>query len=207
MTLLGQMALQAGVGFAIGAGTNELAIRWVFNALFTKKKQLIAENTKRLIRTELMTSEKIAAKLCSEDVKEAIARNIRERLDTCSEKVRAILLLFGERLDRHLPVILKEEVKALSDVAELFDSEFRETIARVGAGQVSAYLAANLPRMIEETDVWNIVYETIMGYDERKLEVLTREIANRELRGVTLWGGCIGGMVGLAMSILVWAMG
>ena len=61
--------------------------------------------------------------------------------------------------------------------------------------------------MIEETDVWNIVYETIMGYDERKLEVLTREIANRELRGVTLWGGCIGGMVGLAMSILVWAMG
>ena len=44
MTLLGQMALQAGVGFAIGAGTNELAIRWVFNALFTKKKRLIAEN-------------------------------------------------------------------------------------------------------------------------------------------------------------------
>ena len=85
MTLLVQMALQAGVGFAIGAGTNELAIRWVFNALFTKKKRLIAENTKRLIRTELMTSEKIAAKLCSEDVKETIARNIRERLDTCSE--------------------------------------------------------------------------------------------------------------------------
>ena len=207
MTLLGQMALQAGVGFAIGAGTNELAIRWVFNALFTKKKRLIAENTTRLIRTELMTSEKIAQKLCAPDVKEVIARNIRERLDACSEKVRAVLLLFGERLDRHLPVILREEVKALSDVAELFDDDFRETIARVGAGQVSMYLAANLPRMIEETDVWNIVYETIMGYDERKLEVLTREVANRELRGVTLWGGCIGAAVGLAMSVLMWALG
>ena len=71
MTLLGQMALQAGVGFAIGAGTNELAIRWVFNALFTKKKKLIAENAKRLIRTELMTSEKIAAKFGSPSVRDA----------------------------------------------------------------------------------------------------------------------------------------
>ena len=68
MTLLAQMAMQGAVGFAIGAGTNELAIRWVFNALFTKKKKLIAENTKRLIRTELMTSEKIAAWLCKRGV-------------------------------------------------------------------------------------------------------------------------------------------
>lgn len=207
MTLLAQMALQGAVGFAIGAGTNELAIRWVFNALFTKKKKLIAENTKRLIRTELMTSEKIAAKLCAPDVKVAVERNIRERLDGCSEKVRAILALFGDRLGRSLPLVMKEEVKALAEVAELFDDEFRATIARVGASQVTAYLAANLPRMIEETDVWNIVYETIMGYDERKLEVLTREIANRELRGVTLWGGCIGASVGLVMSILMWLMG
>ena len=34
MTLLAQMAIQGAVGFAIGAGTNDLAIRWVFNALF-----------------------------------------------------------------------------------------------------------------------------------------------------------------------------
>lgn len=206
MTLLAQMAMQGAVGFAIGAGTNELAIRWVFNALFTKKKKLIAENAKRLIRTELMTSEKIAAKLCSPDVKDAVERNIRERLDGCSEKVRAILALFGDRLDRHLPLLLREEVKALSDVADLFDDDFRATIARVGASHVTAHLAANLPRMIEETDVWNIVYETIMGYDERKLEVLTREIANRELRGVTMWGGFIGAFVGFLMSILMWAL-
>ena len=71
---------------------------------------------------------------------------------------------------------------------------------------MTAYLSDNLPRIIEETDVWNIVYETIMGYDERKMEVLTREVANRELRGVTLWGGVIGAGVGLFMSILMWLM-
>ncbi len=206
MTLLAQMAIQGAVGFAIGAGTNELAIRWVFNALFTKKKRLIAENTKRLIRTELMTSEKIAAKVCSPDVKEVVERNIREKLDECGDKVRNILSCFGERFESRLPTILREEVKAISDVADLFDDDFRATIARAGANQVTAYLADNLPRMIEETDVWNIVYETIMGYDERKLEVLTREVANRELRGVTLWGGVIGAVVGLSMSLVMWVL-
>ena len=207
MTLLAQMAMQGAIGFAIGAGTNELAIRWVFNALFTKKKKLIAENTKRLIRTELMTPEKIAAKLCAPDVKGVIERNIRERLDGCNDKVRAILALFGERLNRHLPMIMREEIKALADIADLFDEEFRSTIARVGANQVTAYLTVNLPRMIEETDIWSIVYETIMGYDERKMEILTREIANRELRGVTLWGGFIGAVVGLVMSVIMWVIG
>ena len=207
MTLLLQMAIQGAVGFAIGAGTNELAIRWVFNALFTKKKELIAQNTKRLIRTELMTSEKIAGKLCAPDVKDVVERNIRQKLDDCSGKVRAIFARLSERFENHLPLILKEEIKALADVAELFDDDFRATVARAGASQVTAYLAANLPRMIEETDVWNIVYETIMGYDEQKLEVLTREIANRELRGVTLWGGIIGAGVGLSMSLVMWVVG
>lgn len=206
MTLLAQMAFQVAVGFAIGAGTNELAIRWVFNALFTKKKKLIAVNAKRLIRTELMTSEKIAAWLCKPDVRDVVERNVRQKLDDCGEKMRKIVTGFGQRLEPHLPVLLREEVRAFAEVAELFDEDFRKTIALACANQVTAYLSDNLPRIIEETDVWNIVYETIMGYDERKMEVLTREVANRELRGVTLWGGVIGAGVGLSMSILMWLM-
>jgi len=207
MTLLAQMALQGTIGFCIGAGTNELAIRWVFNTLFTKKKKLIATNTKHLIRTELMTSEKIAAKLCSPEVREVIERNIRLKLDESGDKVRSILARFGQCFEPHLPMLVKEEVRAFAEIAELFDDNFRSAIASACANQVTAYLTENLPRMIEETDVWNIVYETIMGYDERKMEVLTREIANRELRGVTLWGGVIGAGVGFATSVLVWWIG
>ena len=207
MTLLAQMAMQGAVGFAIGAGTNELAIRWVFNTLFTKKKKLIAENAKRLIRTELMTSEKIAAKFGSPSVRDAVERGIRQRLDECGDRLLAVFARLGERLDRHVPEIVREEVRALADVAELFDSDIRATVARAGAGYVTDYLAANLPGMLEETDVWNVVYETIMDYDERKMEVLTRQVANRELRGVTLWGGFIGATVGLGMSVLMWMIG
>ena len=207
MPLVVQMLIQGGVGFAIGAGTNELAIRWVFNVLFTKKKRLIAANAKNLIRTELMTSEKIAAKICSPDVKAVIERNVRAKLDACGDKARSVCSEFCGRFEHLLPGLVCEEVRALAEVADVFDDDFRKAIARAGADQVTAYLAENLPRIIEETDVWQIVYETIMGYDERKLETLAREIANRELRGVTLWGGFIGAVVGLSMSLVMWLIG
>ena len=77
---------------------------------------------------------------------------------------------------------------------------------KMAGGQI-VYLCFQTDFLIEEADVWNIVYETIMGYDEKKLEILTREVANRELRGVTLWGGVIGAVVGLSMSVVMWLIG
>ena len=207
MTLVCQMLVQGAVGFAIGAGTNELAIRWDFNALFTKKKRLIAANTKNLIRTELMTAEKIATKVSAPDVQAVIERNIRAKLDEYGDKARTVCTSFGKRFENRLPELIKEEVSAFAEVAELFDKDIKATVARACATQITAYLAENLPRIIEETDVWQIVYDTIMGYDEKKLEVLTREVANRELRGVTLWGGVIGAVVGLSMSVVMWLIG
>ena len=206
MTLLAQMALQGAVGFAIGAGTNDLAIRWVFNALFTKKKKLIAENTKEVICNELMTSEKIVAKLSSPDVKAALERDVRRQLDDLGDTAKSVLGNVGKGVGAALPDLLKEEVRAFAKVADLFDNDLRATVARICANQMSAYLAGHLPQLIEETDIWNIVYETIMSYDEQKLVLLTRQVANRELRGVTLWGGMIGAVVGVAMSLVMWAI-
>ena len=206
MTLLAQMAIQGAVGFAIGAGTNDLAIRWVFNALFTKKKKLIAENTKEVICNELMTSEKIVAKLSSPGVKAALERDIRRQLDDLGDTAKSVLGNVGKGVGAALPDLLKEEVRAFAKVADLFDNDLRVTVARICANQMSAYLAGHLPQLIEETDIWNIVYETIMSYDEQKLVLLTRQVANRELRGVTLWGGIIGAVVGVAMSLVMWAI-
>ena len=206
MTLLAQMAIQGAVGFAIGAGTNDLAIRWVFNALFTKKKKLIAENTKEVICNELMTSEKIVAKLSSPGVKAALERDVRRQLDDLGDTAKSVLGNVGKGVGAVLPDLLKEELRAFAKVADLFDNDLRATVARICANQMSAYLAGHLPQLIEETDIWNIVYETIMSYDEQKLVLLTRQVANRELRGVTLWGGMIGAVVGVAMSLVMWAI-
>lgn len=204
MTLLAQMAVQGAVGFAIGAGTNDLAIRWVFNALFTKKKKLIAENTKAVICTELMSSEKIVAKLSSPDVKAALERDVRRQLDDLGDTAKSFLGCVSKGVGSALPDLLKEEVRAFAKVADLFDDDLRATVARICANQMQSYLSEHLPQLIEETDIWNIVYETIMSYDEQKLVRLTRQVANRELRGVTLWGGVIGAVVGVAMSLVMW---
>ena len=206
MTLLAQMAIQGAVGFAIGAGTNDLAIRWVFNALFTKKKKLIAENTKEVICNELMTSEKIVAKLSSPGVKAALERDVRRQLDDLGDTAKSVLGNVGKGVGAALPDLLKEEVRAFAKVADLFDNDLRATVARICANQMSAYLAGHLPQLIEETDIWNIIYESIMSFDEQKLVLLTRQVANRELRGVTLWGGMIGAVVGVAMSLVMWAI-
>ena len=114
MNLLAQMAVQGAVGFAIGAGTNELAIRWVFNALFTKKKRIIAENTKNLIYTELMTSEKIAAKVTSPEVRAVLERDVRRQLDDWERRATAIASNFGKGLGQVLPGLVKDEVRAFA---------------------------------------------------------------------------------------------
>ena len=138
MTLVCQMLVQGGVGFAIGAGTNELAIRWVFNALFTKKKKkLIAANTKNLIRTELMTAEKIAAKVSAPDVQAVIERNIRAKLDEYGDKARTVCTSFGKRFENRLPELVREEVMALAEVANIFDDDIRKTISRTAANQIT----------------------------------------------------------------------
>ena len=59
---------------------------------------------------------------------------------------------------------------------------------------------------MHETHIWDVIHESIVGYDEEKMETVTRSIANRELRGVTLWGGLIGFGVGFVGSLLVHAL-
>ena len=72
MTFILQAVIQGTVGFAIGAGTNDLAIRWLFATVFTKKKKAIAESVQEVVSHELMSSEKIVAQFSRPEVREAI---------------------------------------------------------------------------------------------------------------------------------------
>ena len=188
MTLAVQMLLQGAIGFAIGAGTNDLAIRWIFNTVFSKKKRAIAASVQEVVSQELMSPEKIVARLSSGKVQQVlrdeIAAEIGRRGALVGGTVRRLLPPLGSMID---------DVKLIA--------------ADVCTREASDYLALHLPRIIKETDVWGIIYDSIVGYDEKRMEQLTRQIANRELRGVTLWGGVIGALVGVATSLFMWAFG
>ena len=80
MTFLAQALIQGAVGFAVGAGTNDLAIRWIFRTIY-RKKLVLGKAIQDVISTELMSPERIIARLSAPDVREMIERNIREAID------------------------------------------------------------------------------------------------------------------------------
>lgn len=203
MTFAMQVALQGAVGFAIGAGTNDLAIRWLFATVFTKKKKAIAESVKEVISKELMPPERIVARLSNPAVRKAIERDVSRQLDEVCDKANSFLGGFASGLKPILPEIVRAEAQALGQIGSVFSGEFKSVAAKICATQITAYLSVHLPRLIEETDVWSVIYDSVMSYDESKMEFLTRQIANRELKGITIWGGVIGAIVGVSMSFLL----
>ena len=40
----------------------------------------------------------------------------------------------------------------------------------------------------------------------QRIEVVTRRVITAELRGVTLWGGVIGLLVGVSQSFILWVL-
>jgi uncharacterized membrane protein YheB (UPF0754 family) len=204
LTITSQILVQGAVGFLIGAGTNDLAIRWIFNTVFSKKKKAIAQSVKEVISTELMTPEKLAARVGAPDVKAAFERDVRRKIDGVLDRAESVVNGFGSIFSPLSPRLVKEEVEAIAKVAALFDAEVRSMVARMCADRIVAYMGENMPRILAETDIWSVVYDSIVGYDEAKMEFLTRKIANRELRGVTLAGGMIGALVGVSMAVVMW---
>lgn len=207
MTLFWQAVLQGSVGFAIGAGTNDLAIRWLFATVFTKKKKNIAESVQEVVSKELMSSEKIIAKLSDPTVRAAVERNVRAELDGVFLRATSLAGGVVGGLRPFMPKIVRDEVDAVGKIGVAIDGELRKTIAKACAVHIHDYLSRNLPRIVDETGVWCIIYDSIMALDEEKMEFLTRQIANRELRGITIWGGVIGAAVGVATSVVIRMIG
>ena len=81
--------------------------------------------------------------------------------------------------------------------------ELRSMLAKRMTAEYVTFIQAHTAELIHKTRIWDVVYDSIVGYDEKKMEEVTRSGANRELRGVTLWGGVIGFGVGFIGSLLI----
>ena len=207
MSFIWQAVVQGTVGFAIGAGTNDLAIRWLFATVFTYKRKAIADSVQKVVSTELMSSEKIVARISSTEVRETIERNVRRELDSVCDQANTFFGGLACGIRPLLPEIVRVEAEALGKIGSAFGNEARSFVARIFANQLSDYLTKNLPRIIEESKIWDIIHDSIMGLDRAEMEFLTRQVANRELLGITLWGGVIGAAVGVSMSVVLALIG
>ena len=50
--------------------------------------------------------------------------------------------------------------------------------------------------------IWDTVVDSIISLDNREMERMTRRIANRELKWVTVLGGLIGLVIGVIQGLL-----
>jgi len=238
--------IQGGVGFAIGAGTNDLAIRWIFHAVFAKKKRQIASAVQRVVSDELMTPEKVARRLVSPQSTAALQKAVEGYIaDVCARdlpSMDAMAAASGQRtlvvatLDTVIEAAVEElgnrlslpsAIRAFTDpfgkaTAKLIAAvarqipigrldrfakpEVRSLLASRLVAECSTFVQSRTAEIMNETHIWDVIHDSIVSYDEEKMESVTRSIANRELRGVTLWGGLIGFGVGFFGSLLVHAL-
>lgn len=238
--------IQGGVGFAIGAGTNDLAIRWIFHTVFAKKKREIAQAVQRVVSSELMTPEKVASRLVSPQSSAALQKAVEVYLaDVCARdlpSMDALAAASGQRalvaatLDTVIESAVEELARRLSlpAVVRAFTDPFGKATAKLIAAvarqiplgrldrfaspevrsllaerlvaECSTFVQHHTDELMQGTHIWDVIYDSIVDYDEEKMEQVTRSIANRELRGVTLWGGLIGFGVGFVGSLLVHAL-
>ena len=272
MTFITQTLIQGAVGFAVGAGTNDLAIRWIFRTVH-RKKHAIGKAIQDIISTELMSPDRIIARLSSPDVREMLERNIREAIDAhciveypsvrdiaqrspvaenavndgierlasrladdlvhyyTQQDARVLFVrnvfgrisgVLGPLMPDLLGMIVRipelharvqtEIARALRGFAlrpigrinRIVDPSIRLYLASICADAFSSYLAQNLPGLMRQLKIWDVIQEAIDGFDMKKIEVVTRRVINTELRGVTLWGGVIGLIVGMSQSLVLW---
>ena len=82
----------------------------------------------------------------------------------------------------------------------------RAYLASICADVLSAYMSQNLPLLMRQLKIWDVIQDAIAEFDMPRIEVVTRRVINAELRGVTLWGGVIGMLVGISQSIILWIL-
>ncbi len=272
MTFLTQTLIQGAFGFAVGAGTNDLAIRWIFRTVY-RKKRVLGKAIQDIISTELMSPERIISRLSTTDVRETLERNIREAIDRHSlaeypspqdmvrgnpaaenaltdgverlasrladdlvhyyterdARVLFVRNVFGKLrgvLGPLMPDILgvvvrmpelharlqAEVARALHGCTarpigrlnRIIDPSVRIYLASILADVFADYLSQNLPVLMRQLKIWDVIQDAIADFDMQRIEVVTRRVINAELRGVTLWGGVIGLLVGISQSLILW---
>lgn len=137
-----------------------------------------------------------AEKLGFSSVREAI-------LDEASERCRRVLVadatreLLSGQFDE-LYAVWKN--RPLGRLGRFVTPEMRERVATAAAEEVRAMLRLRLGDFAEEAGVWDIITDSIESYSDKEISDLVMQLARAELRWVTVLGGVIGVVVGVAQT-------
>ena len=167
-------AIEGAVGFAIGAGTNDLAIRWIFHTVFAKKKRAIAEAVQRVISNELMTPEKVAHRLAEPSAQGALKSSVLPLADEALAafgEAFAEVLLAGEGRHRFGETIaegLAEMISAFPTPMAVAGPKNAAACAQMVASR-SDFLVEEFARLIAMPDAQTLLLEALVKAVKRRL--------------------------------------
>ncbi|MCK8828080.1 DUF445 family protein [Natroniella acetigena] len=186
------------IGAVIGWVTNLLAIKLIFKpyepieipvfgfriqGLLPKRSKELAKRIGEIVEQELLPKEELEKELAGLEVKDEIKERILEMVDKKAK----------ERIPPFIPenfqVMIIDFLKKM--VQEDLDPEIDHLLEKVRN------------RMINETDVAQLVETRVSSFEMRELEELVLKIATKELKHIEILGGILGFIVGVGQALIV----
>ena len=184
----------------IGWFTNWVAIKMLFHprlpkkflgvtfqGIFPKRQVAFAQNLGKLVSTELLSFNDIAAKIANPTALAAIGTNINNR--------------FAE--------VLQVKIKELFPMASMFIND--STIAKIKAA-FEVEINSQLPIVMEnyignlknDLDLERIVVQKVSNFSSDKLEEIIVAIMSKEFRFIEILGGVLGLIIGIIQVALTY---
>ncbi len=186
------------VGAAIGWITNVLAIKFIFRplqpitipifnikvqGLIPKRRAELAKSIGEIVESELISTEEILNQFITDENKQAIISNIKEKIKRIVEQKLPFFIPspLKKMINEYIEGIVEEET-------ELGISDFTEKM---------------LAQMTSNVKIAQIIEDKINNFELSQLEHLIISIANRELKHIEILGGIIGFFIGLAQGLII----
>lgn len=183
------------VGALIGYGTNLIAVRMLFRpreeveflgfrlqGLLPKRREELASAIGEVVEREFLNSGDVGG-VFSQGKVEARMKEAVERY------------ISNLRLNLDIPLI--------GDISFLLRDRLREELLGL-VRKNSSWISGELKEMVsEDLNVKEMVQDKILKLDLERLEEIILDVAGKEVRYITYFGGLLGFLVGIAQAFLL----
>lgn len=186
------------VGAVIGWTTNVLAIKMLFRpirplkiplfnitlqGLIPKRRHDIAKSIGEVVEKELVSINEIFDRLVTEENKKEVICIIKEKL----LKV----------VDYKIPAIIPYSIK--SKIIDYFEEQINKDAMAILDSSIDGILS----NTVYKVKIGEMVEEKIDELELENMEGLILSLTSRELKYIELFGGLLGGIIGLIQSIII----
>ncbi|HHU49739.1 MAG: DUF445 domain-containing protein [Caldicoprobacterales bacterium] len=193
-----ELLIMTVVGALIGWFTNYLAVKMLFRPIRPRRVPLIKIELQGLIprrREEIAVT--IGATVEKEliSVKDLVSRLIEgeNRLELIRSIRARILAVIEERIPSFIPRGIKQAIL----------SRVRDTVTQEIGNFVDNSMGDLIEQSVQKINISNMVEQRIKNLELEEVELLTLEIASKELKYIEYLGGVLGAVIGLIQGLLL----